>query len=291
MPPCSSTFVRPAALWRDIRGQDTLQKTPHLTESAVRHPDQQEDEPSNHERPLSPLPPQENKTQVLQLLARGLAHNAFNALHYVSGSIMMASQQLETLLDLIPEDQRDANRVEGQQIYATAYEGLSKAQEGIRAMQRLVFSQNSEKLEPRLVSDLIRRAVLTVGNTSSIKVTIVQDAKVMVFGGQVEDVIINLIKNAQEAGGLACRIDISVQLDSSKTGTTISVADEGPGIDKSHAPDVFDPGFSTKSRGSGVGLAVSRHIINEHGGKLTLEKSEGKGAKFSIWLPLQQLRP
>ena len=199
---------------------------------------------------------------------------------------MMANQQLESLARLTSEDQQASQLTEAQQIFAAANEGISKAQAGIRALQRLVDSQLPEEMKPRSISDIIRRAALTVGTRSFVKTDTSTDATVMAIGSQVEDTIINLIKNAQEAGGEKCQIDVWSKLDPVKRGVTIVISDNGPGIEAAVAPHIFEPSFSTKDRGSGVGLAVSRQIINAHGGQLTLDLSVSQGASFIIWLPL-----
>jgi signal transduction histidine kinase len=66
----------------------------------------------------------------------------------------------------------------------------------------------------------------------------------------------------------------------------IHVADTGPGIPARALAEMFKPYFTTKSGGSGLGLPTSRRLIEEHGGRITVESEEGKGADFAVVLPL-----
>jgi signal transduction histidine kinase len=65
----------------------------------------------------------------------------------------------------------------------------------------------------------------------------------------------------------------------------IDVTDDGPGIEASVLPRLFDPFFSTKKHGSGLGLALTQEIVRDHGGEITVETEWKRGATFSISLP------
>ena len=68
----------------------------------------------------------------------------------------------------------------------------------------------------------------------------------------------------------------------------IRFMDQGPGIPEQYQDRIFDPFFSTKRGSSGMGLAISRRIINEHGGELLFEPREGGGSEFIIEMPLEE---
>ena len=79
---------------------------------------------------------------------------------------------------------------------------------------------------------------------------------------------------------------LRLTLRSSKDGDmSIAVEDSGPGIDPSNVDKVFAPFFTTKPRGMGLGLAVSRSIVQAHGGKLTVANGNSKGAIVQIAIP------
>ena len=106
--------------------------------------------------------------------------------------------------------------------------------------------------------------------------------------GQLQQVILNLITNAIEAmsasehGARTLRIETSIdQTDS----VVITVADSGPGFDAKTAGQLFQPFFTTKSSGMGLGLPICKSIIEAHGGQLTVASREPHGAVFRIELP------
>jgi two-component system, LuxR family, sensor kinase FixL len=102
---------------------------------------------------------------------------------------------------------------------------------------------------------------------------------------QIQQVLINLIRNACEsAAGKASRICIS----SSRRGTDleICVADSGPGIPDEILPDIFESFVTTKPQGLGIGLSISRTIIEAHGGRITASNLPEGGASICFSLPL-----
>lgn len=65
----------------------------------------------------------------------------------------------------------------------------------------------------------------------------------------------------------------------------IEVSDTGYGIPEDKLKDIFEPFFSTKEEGMGLGLAVTYRIVKDHGGEIEVESKMGEGAKFRVWLP------
>jgi C4-dicarboxylate-specific signal transduction histidine kinase len=97
-------------------------------------------------------------------------------------------------------------------------------------------------------------------------------------------VLINLLRNGAEAAA-AHREDPAVSLSFQKTRggrTQIEVADNGPGVPDELAQDVFLPFFTTKQKGTGVGLSLARQLVLAHRGAINLEQSETGGALFRI---------
>lgn len=105
---------------------------------------------------------------------------------------------------------------------------------------------------------------------------------------QIEQVLVNLVRNAidamQSRDSDARQLEITTSL--IQDGVTVTVADSGPGVAPEHAPCVFDPFFTTKSDGIGLGLSLSRSIIEAHNGRLWHEPGPGGGARFVFSLPL-----
>jgi len=110
-----------------------------------------------------------------------------------------------------------------------------------------------------------------------------QQLAAMADEGQLRQVVLNLIRNAREAmrggGTLTLRTGLV------NGNVEISVGDTGPGIDRETRAKVFDPFFSTKQSGTGLGLSLSKQIVQAHHGTLEVSSEPGHGATFVIRLP------
>lgn len=103
---------------------------------------------------------------------------------------------------------------------------------------------------------------------------------------QVYRCIFNLLMNgiqAMEGGGR-----LTVALSSNGDVISLSIGDTGKGIPKEDLPKIFEPFYSTKRRGSGLGLPIVKNILDAHGGSISVESSEGKGTTVTIRLPRRQ---
>ena len=98
----------------------------------------------------------------------------------------------------------------------------------------------------------------------------------------MEQILINLIKNAAEA--LYGNRNGSINLKAFKTGdgTIIQVEDNGTGIAVEIIEDIFVPFYTTKKSGSGIGLSLSRQIMQNHDGTISVKSIPGKGSEFSL---------
>jgi nitrogen fixation/metabolism regulation signal transduction histidine kinase len=107
---------------------------------------------------------------------------------------------------------------------------------------------------------------------------------------QLRRVLRNLVKNACEAQPQGGRVRISTRREppaesSEAERIAIEVEDEGPGMDVETVARAFDPGFSTKRRGSGVGLTVSERVVEQHGGTLVIDSAPGRGTRVTVVIP------
>ena len=105
---------------------------------------------------------------------------------------------------------------------------------------------------------------------------------------QMKQVFYNTIKNSFEA--MKRRGILRIRTDRDDTHVKISFTDTGGGISAENLSRVFEPYFTTKSDGSGLGLLIVRRIVREHGGELAIESSEGKGLTLTIRLPFLDRR-
>lgn len=103
---------------------------------------------------------------------------------------------------------------------------------------------------------------------------------------QLQQVVLNLVLNAIEAMRSGPRRSLRVQSYQSKPGLVrVLVTDTGPGIDASSVDQIFEPMFTTKSRGMGMGLAICRSIVETHGGRIWVSPAPAGGSIFQIELP------
>jgi signal transduction histidine kinase len=105
---------------------------------------------------------------------------------------------------------------------------------------------------------------------------------------QINQVFLNLVANAAQAME-AGKGTITISTRRDGDGIAVEVADNGKGIAPDVLPKIFDPFFTTKEIGknTGLGLSISFKIVQQHGGRITVESQVGAGAKFTVWLPLK----
>ena len=102
---------------------------------------------------------------------------------------------------------------------------------------------------------------------------------------QIRQVVTNLIKNAAESMEPGGRLEIIGEVADNHYRITFS--DTGPGIAESDREKIFEPFFSTKSSGLGLGLALVKRIVTEHGGTIRVAENKGKGTTFIVSIPLK----
>jgi two-component system, sporulation sensor kinase E len=106
---------------------------------------------------------------------------------------------------------------------------------------------------------------------------------------QLQQVLVNLVKNAAQAmttGGT-----LTLQTGETGDGVWVSVADTGGGIPQEQINRIFEPFYTTKKRGTGLGLMIVQRIVRAHNGRIELESNVGRGTTFRVWLPLHERKP
>ena len=101
---------------------------------------------------------------------------------------------------------------------------------------------------------------------------------------QLRQALLNLLRNAAEAMPDGGRLQIAA-LSADQGTVELTIADTGHGIAPEHLPKIFEPFFSTKDGGTGLGLALTQQIIVEHGGRIEVTSRNGHGTTFTISLP------
>ena len=218
----------------------------------------------------------DEERQAFQRLIRVMGHELNNSLAPISS----IAGSLERLVEQEPRgaDWEDDMR-RGLAVIGSRAGALRRFLEGYALLARLP--------PPHLVftsaSETVRRAA-ALETRLSVRIVEGKDATLRADPDQLEQLLINLIRNAVDAS-LATGGAVSIGWSVGKSQVEIWVEDEGEGL--SETANLFVPFFTTKLQGSGIGLVLSRQIAEAHGGKLRLESGAGAaGCRASVVLPL-----
>jgi signal transduction histidine kinase len=215
------------------------------------------------------------KLAALGRLAAGIAHEVNNPLQPILNCLEVAIEDIENNQEVDAEILRVAER-EVQRIKSIVSRLLDFARPSA-----------NDRIQVDL-GDLVHE-VLVLANKQLERMGIVVNVaskQVPLFTGnpiQLKQVILNLILNAMEAMPDGGRL--SVELYPENEGIVLTVMDDGMGMDQQTVEQIFEPFYSTKEDGTGLGLSVSYGIIQGHGGDIRVESYPGSGSRFTIWLP------
>ncbi|MFC1537464.1 PAS domain S-box protein [Gemmatimonadota bacterium] len=226
------------------------------------------------------------KLESIGLLAGGIAHDFNNILSIILGNVSLAS--------MIAKEEKSATS----EYLIDAGTGCSRARE--LTQQLLTFSKGGEPIKKTAsLSGLIKEASVFALRGSNVKCRryISKDLwPCEIDEGQISQVINNLILNADQAMPEGGTINLRAENDTvGKEGrlpldegryVKLTIKDQGLGISKEHLSKIFDPYFSTKQKGSGLGLATTYSIIKRHGGHISVESELKVGTTFYIYLPV-----
>ena len=221
------------------------------------------------------------RLESLGVLAGGIAHDFNNLLTVLMGNISLARIQ-------VGEGHKAAERL------AASENALRKATDLTR--QLLTFARGGEPIKKVIeLGGLLKEAGGFALHGSSVKCQFVLDDDLWLVEadeGQLGQVIHNLVINAVQAmpeGGTVTLTAENVSTtQEGKRFVSISVADTGAGIPEHHLQRIFDPYFTTKQQGSGLGLASCYSIIMRHGGDITVTSTLGKESTFYVSLPASE---
>ena len=227
------------------------------------------------------------KLESLGVAAGGIAHDFNNLLTAIIGNLSLS------LITLPPDD-------EMYERLGAAKKASLRAQE--LAQQLLTFAKGGAPIKKTAsIGQLIQDTVTFSIRGSSVRCEFDTPDDlwpVEVDSGQISQVVNNLAINAEQAmpaGGGTLRVktenfflaEENAALSPLRVGkyVKISVQDEGIGIPEEYLKKIFDPYFTTKPKGSGLGLATSYSIVKNHDGLITVESKVGAGSTFAIYLP------
>lgn len=224
------------------------------------------------------------KLESLGILAGGLAHDFNNLLTAILGNISIAKMR-------IGEDERAVSRLEDAEKASLRAKDLTQ--------QLITFAKGGEPVKKvTSIGRIIQESIQFSLSGTSVKCEC-ETARgiwpVEVDEGQISQVLSNLLINAVQAmpkGG-----NVRIRCENVTGGSEpviafrrgefvkVTVRDEGVGIPHDYLPHIFDPYYTTKQTGSGLGLATAYSIIKRHDGEMTVDSDIGKGSTFSFYIP------
>jgi len=219
---------------------------------------------------------QAEKMAAAGRLSASIAHEINNPLQAVQNCLHLAARE-----DL-PEEKRreyfDLARTELERLMLTARRMLDFYRPSTATLERIELAELLQYVIALMSRQLLESGIhVSVDFQSGIP-------PIPAVSNQLQQVFINLILNAADAmpdGG-----ELRIQACSLKDGVEILFVDSGKGIPKEKQSNIFEPFFSTKEGGTGLGLTVSYNIITTHGGVLEYLPEHGPGACFRIFMPV-----
>ena len=216
---------------------------------------------------------------ALGQLSAGLAHELRNPLGTIKASAEMLTRS-------VPEENEVAREVAG-------FISTEVDRTNLLVTRFLEFARPLRlRLAPVDLTHAVDSAVANLDrNSPHYEVTVYKNfapeiGPMMVDADLMERVFYNLLLNAAQATPAGGAITIKTRLAGDVA--EISVIDRGSGIEPKHLESIFNPFFTTKPEGVGLGLAIVSKIVDEHGGKMTVESEPGKGSIFRVHLPLRK---
>jgi PAS domain S-box-containing protein len=221
---------------------------------------------------------QSEKLAVAGRLAASLAHEINNPLQSVIGCLGLAEEALA--------GGEDAGRyldVAGQELRRTA-----RIVAQLRDLHRKPDAARREAVDVNQVLEQVLAVNQPRAREQGVEVEW-QPAEglpaVPAVAGQLQQVFLNLLLNAVEAMPHGGRVRIRSQAVEEPAGVRVRCEDNGPGIAEHVLARIFEPFYSTRPDGLGLGLFICHNLITEHGGTIEVDSRLGEGTTFNVWLP------
>ncbi len=225
---------------------------------------------------------QKELNQELQTLAT-LGEAAASLAHEVKNIIIPIRGLLHRIQGAVPPEGKASSLLEIVEKEASRLENLTK---GMLSFSRKTPIQKVELEVCSLAKD-IQHALVEIFRQKGVALSVHcpgDGLEGSLDSEKIRQVLINLLENALEASPPGKEVTLTAQRDGQNL--IIEVKDHGEGIPLENLDRIFIPFFTTKPKGTGLGLAVSRRIVEEHGGELSVQSSSKEGTTFSLKIPL-----
>ncbi|TLD69728.1 PAS domain S-box protein [Phragmitibacter flavus] len=222
---------------------------------------------------------------ALTMLAAGVAHELGNPLNSLTIHLQLLSRRLRKL------DKKSSGNLE--ELLEVA-QGEIKRMDGIISQFLAAIRPTQPQLQRLHLNDLLHETLKVLKPEIKqanvrIKLDLRSDLPAMLLDGdQIKQAFYNLIRNACQAMPNGGRLTISGTFTDFEI--RLSFHDQGKGITSENMGNLFQPFFTTRKSGTGLGLLIVRRIIREHGGEIEIESKVAEGTRINLYLPLTEKR-
>jgi two-component system sensor kinase FixL len=216
--------------------------------------------------------------------------------HEINQPLTAISNYLSTGLYIIRQESSTGHIGKLEELMSAASAQAIRAGDIVRRLRQFVGKGSGERRIERIdaVVDTASRLALIDAAPNGIEVERVAgapDAEVYIDPIQIQQVVMNLLRNGVDAmmplpDGAPRRITITTDIVENAQTVLIKVADTGPGVAAASRARIFEPFFTSKAKGMGIGLSICRRLIEAHDGSIDIDEQDAPGATFRISLPL-----
>ena len=242
------------------------------------------------------------RIQALTLLAASVAHELGNPLNALSIHLQLIERELRKLQPssgLVKLDEYQINEISDISAKLKKYVNVAKGEVGRLDYIVTQFLQAIRPARPNSkknsLNDIVEETIELLrpefnNRGQSLKLDLVEDLPLAFFDiGQIKQSLINLMKNSMQA--MSTGGELMIKTGEAGDGIWVSLTDTGCGIPQEQIKQIFEPYYTTKEKGSGLGLMIVQRIVRDHDGRLELTSHGSKGATFRIWLPKDERMP
>src|SRR2546421_4244339 len=225
------------------------------------------------------------RLNALTLLAAGVAHGLGNPLNSLNIHLQLMERQARKL--------KGQDRDQLQTLIEICRGAINRLDSIVSQFLRAIRPSRPQ-LQPENINAIVEEAVRFFSAEIEARDIVVETElrsdlpSLQLDRDQMKQAFYNVIKNSFEA--MKRRGILRIRTDMDESHIRVSFIDTGGGMSAEKLSHVFEPYYTTKESGTGLGLLIVRRIVREHGGELAIESTEGKGLTFTIRLPLKEQR-